>query len=95
MKDESVREEVAHSFEGRQRWMIQLVWVYLFVWLSVAVWAAVRFFDTPEMLSRDSILYATVFLVAFTTVVQLKIWYWNRLDRNAILRAIDRLQTKS
>ena len=95
MKQETLREEMAHSFEGRQRWIVQLVWVYLFVWFGLAVWAAVRFFDTPKIVSRDSILYATLFVLAFLTAVQMKMWYWSRLDRNAILRAIERVERKS
>ncbi len=89
-RDETLRAEVVQSFRGKQRWMVLLVWVQTLVFFLVSVWAAVQFFGTDE--TRDQILFATLFLWSSLAVALMKMWYWSRLDRNALQRDIRRLE---
>ncbi len=57
---------------------------------AASVWAAVSFFSADE--TRDQILYATIFLWGSTGVGLLKSWYYSRLDRNAVLRGLKRVE---
>ena len=101
--DPSLRDEVALSFRGRQRWMIILGWVFTMIFSVVGIGAAVAGYviaigETPSLpkwqfeRTRDLILCTTLFLFASLAVALLKTWYWRLLDRNAILREIKRLE---
>lgn len=89
-REETLRAEIVRSFHGRQRGLIVLVWVVSVLVFAVSVWAAVQFFAAEE--TREQILFATIFLWASVGVGLLKSWYYARLDRNAILRAVNRLE---
>ncbi len=89
-RGETLRTEIVHSFRGRQRWLIVVIWIVAPLIFAFSVWAAVRFFGADE--TRDQILYATLFLWASVGVGMLKSWYYARLDRNAILRELKRLE---
>jgi len=93
-RDETLRAEVLASFHGRQRWMIIMVWIVTAVIFAVSVWAAVRFFGTDAADVKELIAYAALFLWTSAGVGMLKSWYYSRLDRNAVLRAVQRLELR-
>ena len=88
--DETLRTEVVASFRGRQRWMIIMVWVVSIPIFAASVWAVVRFLQTDASDLKSLIAYAALFLWTSAGVGLLKTWYYNRLDRNAVLRAVKR-----
>ncbi len=92
--DETMRAEVVASFRGHQRWLIIVVWIAAPAIFALSVWAAVRFFQTDTADVKGLVAYAGLFLWASVGVGMLKTWYYSRLDRNAILRAIQRLELR-
>ena len=87
MSERSIFEEVAGSFRGPQGWLVALVWIFALVSTVFFVWAAAGMLRSEGL--SDRICYATMSIWAGLMIVMTKIWYWNRLDRNAILRALN------
>jgi hypothetical protein len=90
--DEGLIAQVAATFRTRMRVWIVLIWCLTALWVVVAVWAASLFFGAA--ITRDWILYATVFQVAVMAVVMLKIWYWMEMNRTTHTREIKRLEVQ-
>lgn len=88
--EERILDRTMRMFRGRARGWAALNWLLTAVWGGVGLWAASAFFRTGT--TRDSILYATVFLVSFMAVNILKIWFWMELNRHAHTREIKRLE---
>ena len=60
-REEGLRDMIAESFRGKKRWMAILVWTESLVFTALAVVVAVKFFSVDTV--KDSILYATLFVV--------------------------------
>lgn len=84
--------EIKESFRGRSRGLIIVVWAEALCFSALAVWSAFQFFRADT--TRDLILFATLFLAAFIATVAVKLWYYNWLNRAAVLRAVARLEQK-
>ncbi len=93
-RDETLRAEVVASFHGRQRWMMIMLWIVIPVIFAFSVWTAGLFFQTDAADVKGLVAYAVLFLWASVGVGLLKSWYYDRLNRNAILRAIHRLELR-
>lgn len=83
-------DEIAESFRGRRRWLMIGAWAEMFMFLGLTIFATVRFFDAETL--REHVGFATLAAVAFTSMVAVKIWYHNWLNRNAVLREVKRLE---
>jgi len=91
-RDESLRAMFADAFRGRMRWMSAVVWGYALLFTAVAVVAAVLFFRAAAV--REQILWATVFTVSTVWLVLVKMWIWQRWNRNLLRRRIDALEAR-
>ena len=91
-REEGLRDMIAESFRGKKRWMAILVWTESLVFTGLAVVVAVKFFSVDTV--KDSILYATLFVVLSLMIALCKIWYWMWMNRNSVLREIKRLELR-
>lgn len=89
-QDMTLREMMASTFRGRQRWMTFVAWFDMFAFTAVAVIAAVMFFRSDAV--RDLIMWATIFLTCASIIMIAKMWYWMAMNRNAVGREIKRLE---
>jgi len=86
MSESHLFEEIAGSFRGPQGWLVVLVWMFALIFTLFFIYAAAGMLASEAL--HDRICYATFSIWAGLGIVMIKIWYWNRLDRNAILRAL-------
>ena len=93
-REESFREMLAGTFSGRTRWMTVLVYVYIFAFTALMVVSIVAFFGADATDTRAHILWATSFLMSSVFVAFLKLWIWNVMNRNAIVREVKRLELR-
>ncbi len=82
--------EIAESFRGRARWLTIVAWAETMAFLGLTIFAVVRFFDATTL--REHVGWATAIAIAYASMVAVKIWYHNRLNRDAILREVKRLE---
>ncbi|KPJ72287.1 MAG: hypothetical protein AMS14_08055 [Planctomycetes bacterium DG_20] len=87
-----VREWMVHGFRGKMRWATLVLWVYAVAGGVLAAVAAWQFWSADQV--WDMALYATLFLVGTGLVAFMKLWYWQILNRNNVLREIKRLELR-
>ena len=87
-----VREYLVHGFRGKMRWATLTLWMYALGGTALAIFAAIRFFGADQ--AWDKVFYATLFLTGWGLVLFMKLWYWQILNRNNVLREIKRLELR-
>jgi hypothetical protein len=87
-----VREWMVHGFRGKMRWATLVLWLYAVAGGVLAAVAAWQFWNADQV--WDMVLYATLFLVGVGLVAFMKLWYWQILNRNNVLREIKRLELR-
>jgi len=87
-----LRDVLVSSFKGRMRWASIITWACMLAFGGIAVFAAVQFFLAEQV--REMILYATLFVVSFSVLLVVKLWYWMLANRNAIQRELKRLELR-
>jgi hypothetical protein len=87
-----VREWMVHGFRGKMRWATLVLWLYAVAGGILAVVATWRFCNADQV--WDMVLYATLFLVGTGLIAFMKLWYWQILNRNNVLREIKRLELR-
>ena len=70
----TIKKQTVADFDAKLRKVERIMWIYLSVCVCVAV-SAIRAFERSSN-TKELILYAIVFLVAFETTILMKLWYW-------------------
>jgi Na+/H+-dicarboxylate symporter len=91
-REESLRRFVSAAFEARTRVLTFIVGLFIVVFSAIAVWVAILFFRTDEV--RYMILYSTVFTTCIVTIAAVRIFLWQLLHRQRVLREIKRLELR-
>jgi len=82
-QEESLRDEIAETFKGKQRWMT-IGWIADLVGcLSLMIVSIYKIASTDDVRTC---------LLSFLAIGFLKLWYWMYMSRNKILREIKRLE---
>ena len=89
-REETMRGMIMDSFHTRLRWVVIVVWIYIVGFGALAVFAGLQFFRVAE--TRWMIMYATMFITAILVASVCKLWYWQFMHRNRMLREIKRLR---
>ena len=58
----------------------------------VGVWTVVRMFEAAN--AREMILWLAAAWAAWSSVIAIKQWIWARLNTLAVLRALNRIETR-
>jgi len=90
--DPPLREQLAETLRGAQRWQSILVWVDGIVLFVLGVLCAWRFFVVETTWLQ--IMYATCFLFFMSAVFAIKVWYWMLLFRNQVVRRTNRIEER-
>jgi hypothetical protein len=85
-----VLEQIGEVFRGRLGWVNRLTVVFLLVFAVFAVVSVVSFFRAES--TRDLIAWAGAFGLCLLVITTGRLWLWEQLHTNAILREVKRLQ---
>jgi hypothetical protein len=91
-REDSLRRMIAGAFEARMRVYTLIVAVIVVAALAAAVWVAILFFRTEAV--RDMILYATLFNTCMLVVASVRLFLWQLLLRQGVMREIKRLELR-
>ena len=91
-REDSLRRMIAGAFEARTRVFTLISASIKISALAVAVWMAILFFQTAEI--RQLILYATVFNTCMLIIVTTRLFLWQLLLRQGVMREIKRLELR-
>ena len=65
-------------------------WIGLFAFLGLMIYSVFGFFDAET--TRAQIAWAAGFVYTLIMIMGIKIWYWNELNKNALIREVKRLE---
>jgi hypothetical protein len=91
-REDSLRRMIASAFEARTRIFTLVGAIIKAVALAAAVWMAVLFFRTEEI--RNMILYATIFNTCMLMIATMRLFLWQLLLRQGVMREIKRLELR-
>ena len=91
-REDSLRRMIASAFEARTRIYTILVGIVVVAALAIAVWVAILFFQTEVI--RDMILYATLFNTCMLAIASVRLFLWQLLLRQGVIREIKRLELR-
>jgi len=91
-RENTVRSMLADFYNRKMLSTAIFIWVWGLVVVAGAVFCAVRFLDATE--TRYQIMYAAVFICCVQFLALTKIFAWQLIHRNGILREIKRLELR-
>lgn len=77
-------------FKGRNGWLNVVMVIMTFAILGVMIFTIIEMLKAEDL--GDKMEWMFYSLLGFITIVLMKIWSWNQLDKNAILREMKRLE---
>lgn len=87
-----LRADVARGFQGPSRGLMILVFVAVLVVFALSLLALVALLNADD--TRSQIIFSTFFLATFVAMGMLKMGYYQRLDRLAILDALEEIRDR-
>ena len=91
-REDTLRQMIASAFEARTRVYTLIVGIIVVVATAVAVRVGIRFFQTDEV--RGMILYATLFNTCMLAIATVRLFLWQLLLRQGVMREIKRLELR-
>lgn len=88
--EQNLPEMVFGLFKGRNGWVNVLMVVMTIVILGVMIYTVIEMLNAESI--GDKMEWMFYSIVGFITIALLKIWGWNQIDKNAILRELKRLE---
>ncbi len=89
-KQQSGFNRIAELFNGQMKYFNIFAYIILLAFTVAIVFSAIEFFKQDT--TRGQILFATLFISAWTAGTAVKIWLWQAINRNSVLREIKRLE---
>jgi hypothetical protein len=91
-REDTLRQMIASAFEARTRVYTLIVGIVVVAATAAAVWVAIRFFQTDEV--RGMILYATLFNTCMLAIATVRLFLWQLLLRQGVMREIKHLELR-
>ncbi len=90
LEEQNVFQMLVGLFTGKNKWIIILMNVMTLIFFALFIYCLVQFFDTE--VTNELIKWGIGGFVCLITVSMLKLFAWMQMDKNALLRAIKRLE---
>jgi hypothetical protein len=91
-RENTFRSMLADFYNRKMISTVLFVWVWGLAVVAGATYSAIQFFRNVEM--RDQIMYAAIFICCVQFLALTKIFAWQLIHRNGILREIKRLELR-
>ncbi len=90
MGEQNIPDQILSLFRGKNKWMnVLMVFMNLAVF-AVAVYTFINMLHAEVLDEKLDWMFYT--LIAFMGMSLLKLWGWNQMDKNALMREIKRLE---
>lgn len=90
LHEQNLLEMVGGLFKGKLRWVHIMNMVITSVFVATAVYCLINFMRVES--TNELIRWGVGLIACMMTTSMLKLWNWNQMDKNALLREIKRLQ---
>lgn len=91
-KENTLRTMLGDFYNRKMLATAIFIWVWGIATVAGATYCAVRFFDAEQ--TRPQILYAALFVCCIQFLSLTKIFAWQMIHRNGIMREIKRLELR-
>jgi hypothetical protein len=91
-KETTLRSMLADFYNRKMLSTAIFIWVWGLAVIAGATYCAVQFFRNVE--TRDQIMYAALFVCCVQFLALTKVFAWQMIHRNGILREIKRLELR-
>ena len=88
--EQNMPQMILGLFKGKNSWITVVMFVFNLVVLGLSIYTFVEMLNTDVIV--DKLEWAVYTLLGFITMSLLKIYNWNQMDKNAMLREIKRLE---
>lgn len=72
--------------------IVMVVWINALIFITGAVWSGIQFFQAGE--TRAQILYAAIFICCVQMIALMKVFAWQFIHRNVLIREIRMLESR-
>jgi len=86
------RQMLGDFYSRKMMSIVIFIWAWGISVMAGAIYCAVKFFDNIEM--KDQIMYAAIFLACIQFLALTKIFAWQLIHRNGIMREIKRQELR-
>lgn len=88
--EQSLYGEAMSLFRGSSWWMGIISAFFMLVAMAFAIYSAIRFFNAAD--THAMLFWAMIFMICMIGGTTIKIWGWMRMNRNAVIREIKRVE---
>ncbi|MEO9964317.1 MAG: DUF6768 family protein [Reichenbachiella sp.] len=90
LHEQNLFEMVGGLFSGKLKWLGVINVTFTLVFTIIGFYCLVQFMEVEA--TNDLIRWGVGLMACMMATSMMKIWNWNQMDKNAILREIKRLQ---
>jgi len=90
MGEQNIPQQVFSLFKGKNKWMNVLMVGMNLIVFAVAVYTFINMLDAEVINDKLEWMFYTI--ISFMTMMLLKLWGWNQMDKNVLMREVKRLE---
>lgn len=90
MGEQNIPQQLFGLLKGKNSWMNWVMIVMHLVMLATAIWTFTNMLGTEVMAEKIEWMFYTI--VCFLVMMMFKLWGWNQMDKNVVLREVKRLE---
>ena len=87
---QNIPQQLIGLFRGKNSWMNIVISVMHLVVLAIATWTFTEMLKTDVMGEKLEWMFYTI--ICFMSMMLFKLWGWNQMDKNVVLREVKRLE---
>lgn len=88
--EQNMPQKLLSLFRGKNSWLNVVIMLISLVVLSLSIYCFIEMLNTDVI--SDKLEWAFYALIGFMSNILFKIWSWNQMDKNSLLREIKRLE---
>lgn len=78
-------------YAGKNKWIAIIMSIFIVLFVAAAIYSGYIFF-TAELSSVEMIRYGAEMFIFMMFTAFLKLWLWNQMDKQSILRELKRVE---
>jgi hypothetical protein len=90
LNEQSLPEMVSGLYAGKLKWLNMLFVVVTLVFAAIMFYSIYQFVNTDDL--KEMIRWGAAMFGSGMFTAMIKLWSWNQLDKNAILRELKRIE---
>lgn len=90
--DQALHRQVLETFQGHLRWLNAAGWIGGFALFAAGAGFAWRFMQAQDV--GEMLRWGAASALAFAGLALVKVWFWMELQKNAVVREVQRLEVQ-